>query len=120
MATVAGMHGTEPRTIRILLAEVPATLADLIAGIVADEPGLEVIGQTEGPEETHAALERLRPDVVIIRRHADECLPPRAPGVRLLAIAGDGEAGRLDQLHPFPTALGRLSARRLVQSLRTG
>lgn len=114
------MHGMEPPTIRILLAEIPAALADMIAGMVADEPGLEVIGQTEAPEETRAALLQMRPDVVIIRRHADHPPPQTPDGVRLLAISGSAGAGRLDELHPHPTALGTLSTARLVQSLRAG
>jgi hypothetical protein len=103
---------------------MPATLADIIAGLVAREAGMTVIGQTDRLEQTLAAIEEGRPHVVILRTTADadlaeqELLMSACAGAKVLAIELCGSGGILHELCPRRRALAEVSAVRLIEEIR--
>lgn len=115
------MDGSIAPPIRILIAGLPAALADIIAGLVATEADMAIIGQTGSVEETIAALPGLRPDLLILCV-AEPAAPviAAADGARVLAIAGQGTDGELVELHPRSSHLGELSAAGLLAAIRGG
>lgn len=84
------------RKIRVLVANQPRLLRELVLEAVAGEPRIEVVGEVERENEILAAVERTRPHVLIIALGASDERPPicdevlvRFPEVRVVAIAPD-------------------------------
>jgi DNA-binding NarL/FixJ family response regulator len=117
------MPGSSRSTIRVLIADMPATLADIIAGLVAGEADMTVIGKTATPEETLALVSAERPDVVVLRASgqgglAEALLLTACAGAKVLAIELDGAGGLLHELRPRRLALAEFSAARLIEAMR--
>lgn len=109
------MH--EPDRTRIVLAEMPEMLRDIVAGILLEQPDMEVVGGTE-------ALESLRDvdaDVVVIG-HDDPALAARLvtgrPCLKVLAVTADGRESCRYELRPERAPLGEISPQRLVDEIR--
>jgi DNA-binding NarL/FixJ family response regulator len=85
---------------------------------------MTVIGQTERLEDTIAAVEESRPDVVILRSTPDADLAERelllaaCAGAKVLAIELYGSGGILHELCPRRRALAEFSAARLLEEIR--
>jgi DNA-binding NarL/FixJ family response regulator len=54
------------KPVRILVADDHVLLRQGIAGIIAPEPDLEMVGEAENGAEAVAAFERLRPDITLM------------------------------------------------------
>jgi DNA-binding NarL/FixJ family response regulator len=52
--------------LRVLIADDSAVVRDRLPRLLADVPGVEVVGQTADANATVAALTSLRPDVLIL------------------------------------------------------
>lgn len=80
--------------IRVLVANRPRLMRDLILATIADQPDIEVLGELEDDSKIAQAVADLRPDIVIIALdRADErpaiCdyLLIHYPRVKVLAVA---------------------------------
>jgi len=110
--------------IRILLADMPAMLLDIVAGIVAAEPDLTVVDMLADSTDLTAAVERTRADVVVTQQtsstqEADQIallLPERR--LKIIALTDNGRQGVLYELRPHRASLGDMSADRLVAAIR--
>jgi DNA-binding NarL/FixJ family response regulator len=110
--------------IRILLADMPAMLLDIVAGILAAEPDLTVVDMLADSTDLTAAVERTQADIVITQQtgsaqEADQIalLLPKCR-LKIIALTDNGRQGVLYELHPHRAPLGDMSADRLVATIR--
>lgn len=80
--------------IRVLVANQPRLMRELVLATIADQCDIEVVGETKDEAEITGLVERTRPDVLIIALHEPETRPGlcgfllgRYPQMRVLAIA---------------------------------
>jgi DNA-binding NarL/FixJ family response regulator len=110
--------------IRILLAEMPEMLSDIVAEVVASEPDFTVIARMAAADDVGAAARRLRADVVMVRHAGDghdidySTLAIAHRPIKVIALAEDGREGFLYELRPHRVPLGEISARGLVAAIR--
>jgi DNA-binding NarL/FixJ family response regulator len=110
---------------RILLAEMPRLLRDIIRREVAIHGDMEIIGTLAARESINEALLCTGADVVIVG-------PPRSddrssytdilfqqPRLRLVALFADAREAVLYALSPEPRPIGNVSAEELVSALRS-
>jgi hypothetical protein len=109
---------------RIVLAGVPKMMDALIEAIVTAHSDLRVVARMPADGDLRAAMHRHRADVLIVMEAdgAATCNPERwfwrRPS-KVLAITERGREGRLYILRPYDTALGELSAERLIDAIRS-
>ena len=79
---------------RVLVANRPRLMRELVMATVADQPDIEVVGETPNETEITELVERTRPDILIIALEDPEVRPGlcgfllgRYPQMRILAIA---------------------------------
>lgn len=102
------MH--EADGIRVLLADDDRVFVESLRVLMADRPGLEVVGAAGDGHETIGLAERLRPDAVVIDLHmplldgvaAVARLRRAHPSLCLIALTGDPDAA----LHEQATGAG--------------
>jgi len=80
--------------VRVLVANQPRLMRELVLATIADQPDIEVVGETQDEAEITELVERTRPDVLIIGLQEPETRPGlsgfllgRYPQMRILAIA---------------------------------
>jgi len=80
--------------VRVLVANRPRLMKDLVLATVADQPDIEVVGVTENEAEITELVERTRPDYLIIALDESEVRPGlsgfllgRYPQMKILAVA---------------------------------
>jgi DNA-binding NarL/FixJ family response regulator len=84
--------------IRVLVANRPRLMRDLVLATIADQPDIEVLGELENDSKIAQAVAELQPDIVIIALdHPDE-RPPicdylliHYPKVKVLAVAQEDD-----------------------------
>lgn len=83
--------------IRVLVANQPRLMRELVLATIADQPDIEVVGETQNEAEITELVERTRPAALIIGRQEPETRPGlcgfllgRYPQMRILAIAAEG------------------------------
>ncbi|NIE58656.1 MULTISPECIES: hypothetical protein [unclassified Burkholderia] len=112
------------RPIRVLLAAMPALLADIVSQVVQSVPGTAIVGRLAEGEDLVAAVRRTRTDVVVVGENEEDAKQEYAPlmsgipGIRVLTIASDGRTGQLYELRPKRTPLGELSVDALRRAIR--
>jgi AmiR/NasT family two-component response regulator len=82
------------RSIRILVANRPKLMRELILSTLADEPGIEVVGEVAEEHEIHARVQQTSPDLLVIALDeptkrpviCDKLLRDN-PGLRIIAVA---------------------------------
>ncbi len=52
--------------VRVLVANQPRLMRELVLATIADQPDIEVVGETQDEAEITELVERTRPDVLII------------------------------------------------------
>ena len=110
--------------IRILLAEVPRLLREIIESVVAGQGDMSIVGVIATREPVIAALEETPADVVIVGLRNEETaadLTPilyERPRVKLLAISRDGGSTTVYELRPFSVPLIDVSPTGLVDAIR--
>jgi DNA-binding NarL/FixJ family response regulator len=84
--------------IRVLVANRPRLMRDLILATIADQPDIEVLGELEDESKIAQAVAELQPDIVIIALdRADErpaiCehLLVHYPRIKVLAVAPEDD-----------------------------
>jgi DNA-binding NarL/FixJ family response regulator len=82
------------KRIRVLVANKPRLMRELIVSTIADQPDIELVGEVARGEDLTEAVEQARPDVLILAmddsdKFRVQCgfLLGRYPGMRILALA---------------------------------
>ena len=71
-------------TVRVLIADDHAILREGLADLLAEQPGIEVVGQAVDGDDTLAKVRELKPDVLLL-----DLLMPKLDGLGVLARIGD-------------------------------
>ena len=107
------------QTTRILLADMPRLLREIVREIIANEPDLQVADElTGGRLELAPVLRSVAADVVVLgedrRGSADLLLPLLRirPALRFVIVTDDGRTGLVC------TPSGELSPARLLEAIR--
>ncbi len=84
------MHKT-----RVLVANQPRLMRELVLETICDQPDIEVVGELQDDQQISEMVERTHPDFLIVALRGDE-RPPicdellrRHPEIRILALAPD-------------------------------
>ena len=82
------------RKIRVLIANRPRLMRDLVVNTISGQPDIEIVGVLEDEPSILGTVEQLRPDVLIVtldrsedRPHICDVLLERFPQMRILALA---------------------------------
>jgi len=88
------------KRVRVLVANRPRLMRELVLAVIADQPDIEVIGEVEHETELAEAVEEAQPDILILSLDdADErvaqCgfLLGRYPQMKILALAPEQNRG---------------------------
>jgi DNA-binding NarL/FixJ family response regulator len=80
--------------IRVLVANRPRLMRDLVLATIGEQPDIEVVGETKDEAEITELVERLRPDYLIVALDEPEVRPGlcgfllgRYPQMKILAVA---------------------------------
>ena len=86
--------------IRVLVANRPRLMKDLVLATIGDQPDIEVVGETEDEAAITELVERTRPDYLIIALENPEARPGlsgfllgRYPEMKILALAAERNSG---------------------------
>lgn len=110
--------------IRVLLAQMPPMLQDIVKDAVTHEPDVEVVGALAVREQFLPVLERVGVDVLVVAApQADDAeIPERVwekwPHIKVLMIATGGRSAVLHALRPHRILLGDVSPQRLIEAIR--
>ncbi len=108
--------------IRVVLAEMPPLLRDIVRDAVASHADIEIVGDLDGRNGPLRAVEGV--DVVIVgaRQPDDSALAGEvfrtSPCTRVLIIATSGRSAIMWQLRPHKAPLGEVSAASLLAAIR--
>jgi NAD kinase len=119
------VRSAQTHRIRVVLVDLTGLTREIVEGILAGAPDIEVIGHvsmhdfaTSGdPDRADVAI--VAGDGGVLTRRAHELLKVR-PLLRILAICRGGREGSLFELRPHQTSLGELSSHVLLDAVRTG
>jgi chemotaxis response regulator CheB len=82
------------KRVRVLVANQPRLMRELIMTTIADQPDIELVGEVGNHDELTEIVEQVRPDVLILamdnrEEHRVQCgfLLGRYPEMRVLALA---------------------------------
>jgi DNA-binding NarL/FixJ family response regulator len=82
------------RSIRILVANRPKLMRELMLATLSDEPGIEIVGEVSEEAEIRQRVRQTSPDVLVIAldepaKRPDICdtLLRDQPGLRIIAVA---------------------------------
>jgi DNA-binding NarL/FixJ family response regulator len=116
--------GYAAQPIRIVLAEMPPKLHDIIEAIVAPHPDLRIVARVVGRDGLLAAVNSTSADVMILELHDAESpsvldgLLYECPRLKVLATTSDGRGTFVRELLPNEVALGDLSPEHLLVAIR--
>jgi hypothetical protein len=86
--------------IRVLIANRPRLMRELVVATLADQPDIEIVGETVVEAEITEHVDRLRPDCLIIALESPEARPGlcgfllgRYPQMKILAVAPEKNTG---------------------------
>jgi hypothetical protein len=81
------------RPIRVLVANQPRLMRELVMATIADHPDIEIVGEVEDESEIAAAVDRSHPDFLIIALGRSRRLPAACepilqdhPQIKVLAV----------------------------------
>jgi chemotaxis response regulator CheB len=82
------------KRVRVLVANRPRLMRDLVISTIADQPDIEIVGEVLNEGELTHAVDEVQPDVLILalddpQERNVQCgfLLGRYPGMRILALA---------------------------------
>ena len=86
--------------IRVLVANRPRLMRELVVATIADQPDIEIVGETADESEITEYVDRTRPDYLIIALEQPEVRPGlcgfllgRYPQMKILAVAPEKNTG---------------------------
>jgi hypothetical protein len=111
------------RRIRVLLADMPPLLDEIVRTILGTEPDVELDPTSVASNEMATAEVVATTDVLIVAEQQpakDDYAPTlyAHPRLRLVAISDDRKRAMLYELRPHRTSLGELSSHSLVRAVR--
>ena len=87
------------KTTRVLVANRPRLLRELILNTISEEVDIEIVGEVQQDSELASAVGKTRPDCVIVALEDANELPDACvsllrefPSLKVIAIAGDGNS----------------------------
>jgi DNA-binding NarL/FixJ family response regulator len=110
--------------IRIMLADVPRMLTDILQNAIAQEPDLETVAALSGGEDPRFALARLRPDIVVLGASSETGeLGPLAisrvhPKAHIVTLSANGRRAAIHPPGDRPVTLDDASPEVLLRVLR--
>lgn len=110
--------------IRVLLAEMPQLLRDVIRYLLSDQPDMEVIGNISDWLELLVTAREMHADVVILGVESSELpgicshLLHELPDIKLLGVTDDTRHAFLHELRPQKVPLREASAQGLLDAIR--
>ena len=88
------------KRVRVLVANRPRLMRELVLAVIADQPDIEVIGELLNENELAEAVEEARPDILILDleeadKRVAQCgfLLGRYPQMKILALAPEQNRG---------------------------
>ena len=88
------------KRVRVLVANRPRLMRELVLAVIADQPDIEVIGELQNENELADAIEEGRPDILILElddadKGVAQCgfLLGRYPQMKILALAPEKNRG---------------------------
>ena len=110
--------------IRVMLAEMPGLLHDIVRTTLESESDLELISSDAPASRTGLSDSIGDADVVILSADAPpldhyESVLREHPALRMVAISNRGRHAFLYELRPHRQALGELSPASLLQAIRS-
>ena len=82
------------RAIRVLVANKPRLMQDLVLATISDQPDIEIVGQVADEAQLIATVQETRPDFLIVALEKSDRLPRACraalennPRLRIIAIA---------------------------------
>jgi AmiR/NasT family two-component response regulator len=95
-----GVGDVREKRVRVLVANGPRLMRELVLAVLADQSDIEVIGEIQNESELAIAVEESRPDVLIVAlddgdQRATQCgfLVGRYPQMKILALAPEKNRG---------------------------
>jgi AmiR/NasT family two-component response regulator len=95
-----GVKNLPDKRVRVLVANGPRLMREVVLAVLADQPDIEVIGEIQDESQLAIAIEEARPDVLIIAlddsdKRAARCgfLVGRYPQMKILALAPEKNRG---------------------------
>jgi chemotaxis response regulator CheB len=86
------------KSVRVLVANRPRLMRELILATISDQPDIEIVGEMQDQDEAQIelAVSQTRPDFLIVELEGANQLPERCqsvlqnhPNLRIIAIAAD-------------------------------
>lgn len=84
------------KNIRVLVANRPRLMRELVLATISDQPDIEIVGEVEDENELESSVSEKRPDFLIVALGGTNRLPiscdkilQQHPGLRIIAIAPD-------------------------------
>lgn len=114
--------------IRVLVANRPRLIRELVMATIADQPDIEIVGEIQQETELEHAVEETHPDFLIVALERSNSLPDicknilrNHPRMRVIAIAADRNSSmfywtslsirRIKSKHPKRACSARFAAR---------
>jgi DNA-binding NarL/FixJ family response regulator len=110
--------------IRVVLSGMPRMLRQIVLTLVAAQPDMVIVAETETTNDLYALSRFTRADVVILGAEGSELpaigrqLVNRSPHVKLLAVSAEGRHVWLYDLRPHEQLIGEVSPEELVAAIR--
>lgn len=84
------------KSVRVLVANRPRLMRELILATISDQPDIEIVGEIQDEEQIESAVSETAPDFLIValersNRLSDPCheVLQKHPNLRIIAIAPD-------------------------------
>jgi len=88
------------KRVRVLVANRPRLMREMVLATIADQPDIEIVGDVEQAPNLTELVEQVQPDVLIValgdqEQGSGECgfLLGRYPGMRILALGPEQNRG---------------------------
>jgi DNA-binding NarL/FixJ family response regulator len=88
------------KRVRVLVANRPRLMRELVLAVISDQPDIEVIGELQNENDLAEAIEEARPDILILalddaNQRVAQCgfLLGRYPQMKILALAPEKNRG---------------------------
>ena len=84
------------KPIRVLVANRPRLMRELVIATISDQPDIEIVGEVQDESGIRGAVEQTQPDFLIVTQDRHDHLPDYCeailrshPQIRIIAIASD-------------------------------